>query len=59
MIQCSFEEETIFPNGSYRYTNCIDEAEIFDFNDICYGLCYACAYNKLKAKLKTKIKCQV
>ena len=49
-MQCTFEEETIYPDGSFRYAMCVNKAGILIINDPCYGLCYVCAYRKLKAK---------
>jgi len=52
MMVCSFEETINYPDGSYRYSKCINKADILIINDPCYGLCYACAYRKLQAENK-------
>ncbi len=48
-MQCSFEEKTVFPDGSFTHSTCISEAEIFTWGE-CYGLCYKCAFEKLRDK---------
>lgn len=52
MVQCSFKEETTNPDGTWKYSRCVQEAKIMFVNDPCYGLCYGCAYQKLKAELE-------
>lgn len=52
MIQCSFEEEIDLPDGGFRYTKCMNKAEILVTSDPCYGLCYKCAYDKLAKRVK-------
>ena len=47
-MQCSFEKEITYPNGSYLYSRCVNKADILITNDPCYGLCFICAYNKLR-----------
>ena len=51
-MQCSFEEQTDLPDGRYRYSKCLNRAEILLPNDPYYGLCFTCAYNKLQAENK-------
>ena len=54
MIQCSFEEEIILPNGGYQFSKCINKAEILVPNDPCYGLYFHCAYKKLLKEKELK-----
>lgn len=47
-MQCIFEEETTYPDGTFTHSKCINKADILLVNDPCYGLCFCCAYQKVK-----------
>lgn len=49
-MQCIFEDTIIYPHGETLYTICINEADILNTKDPCFGLCFTCAYNKMKAE---------
>ena len=52
MTECSFEEEVDLPGGGFRHTTCINEAEMLEKSDPCFGLCIYCAYRKLAKRVE-------
>lgn len=49
-MQCSFEEKTVFPDGSFTHRTCVNKAEVFALGE---HLCYKCAYEKLRKENET------